>query len=154
MKISASIGPPYYFSEYFGTKIMNEKNIWGEKNSNRVLNKYCWYVLYPGKLTRHKIITIHIHVKSRNQNNWHTGDLTSGLLKMIGYYLGWGARAEGTVRRRKNWRLKITFTNETTCNSYKTHILKLNLKISCENWIQHIIQSSPTSNTYISFLLK
>merc|ERR1711867_342985 len=83
-----------------------------------------------------------------------TGDLTSGLLKMIGYYLGWGARAEGTARRRKNWRLKITFTNETTCNIYKTHILTLNLKISCENWIQHIIQSSSTSNTYISFLLK
>ena len=35
----------------------------------RVLNKYCWCVLYSGKLTRYKIITIHIHVKSRNQTN-------------------------------------------------------------------------------------
>ena len=38
--------------------------------------------------------------------------------------VGWGARVEGTGRRRKNCRLKITFTNETTCNTYKTHILK------------------------------
>ena len=89
----------------------------------RVLNKYCWCVLYSGKLTTYKIIKIHIHVISRNQTNIH-GDLTTGLLKIIGYYWGWGARAEGTVRRRKNWRLKITFTNETTCNTYKTHILK------------------------------
>ena len=32
MQISASIGPPYYFSEYFGTKIMNvKKYLGGEK---------------------------------------------------------------------------------------------------------------------------
>ena len=40
------------------------------------------------------------------------------------YYWGWGVRVEPTVRRRKNWRPKITFTNETTCNTHKTHMLK------------------------------
>ena len=85
MKISAYIGPPYYFSEYFGTKIMNVKKYLGEKNSTRVLNKYFWWDLYPGRPRRDKIITIHIHVKLeiKPTSDIH-GDLKTGLLKMNG----------------------------------------------------------------------
>ena len=52
---------------------------------------------------------------SRGFENW-TAENDCILLKV-----GVGLGLESTVRRRKNWH---TFTNEITCNTYKTHLLK------------------------------
>ena len=62
-------------------------------------------------------------------------------MKMIGYYWEWGWEGKRTVRRRKSSRPQNKFTNESACNTGKTHMLKKKLhpEIKYENWIQYIL---------------
>ena len=125
-----------FWYQYFECK----KRYLGGKNDTRVLNKYCWCILYPGKLSRYKIITIHIRVKLKYQTNKRNSrGFENWAVENDWYYWGWGARQKLWWGDEKNGDLKTHLQMKPLLILIKYTSWKLNPKISCENWIQHII---------------